>query len=91
MFNNNIKNGGAYIAKALQGKTSLTKLRKFFKTEIGLNKLGNDNIVLLAEAIKDMPNLILLGVSYNEIGNAGAFALAKALPFTPYLRELCIL
>ena len=41
--------------------------------------------MLLAETIKEMSNLSLNDVSYNEIGNARTFALAQALHFTPYL------
>jgi Ran GTPase-activating protein (RanGAP) involved in mRNA processing and transport len=51
--------------------------------------IGDDGLVLLAEALKTCPTLTFLDISLNEIGPLGFQALCEVLPETNVANLIC--
>ena len=73
-FNELMVAGAKWIAKGMQQNTSLEVLN------IKGNIIGDDGLILIAQAIRDAPHLKELDVSLNEIGPTGFQALCDQLP-----------
>ena len=72
------------MAAALRHVPHLTKL------EIGVNKISDAGVTVLAAALSSVPLLTTLNVTSNPIGAKGAAALAAALHHTPLLEALIL-
>ena len=55
---------------------------------LSLNKIGDEGLAVLADALPLCSNLNLLNLKGNQIGAEGAKALAEVLPHCPSLQEL---